>query len=137
MKLHNFRFPVFQVPDIGHNILIEFRFVTYQNHSSLEIPHSFLQNFLGNRIQVVCRFVKNKQVHWILHQLAESELGVFSAAENSHLTFNMFCGKTALSKCPSYLTVIYLRELIPEILKSCFAASIVLLFKICRFSVVI
>lgn len=89
--------PVFDVPDRGHPVLIEFGFVGDEQDAAFKGDEGAFELFFGVYVQMVGRFVQYQPVYVAQHQFAQAHFGGFAAAQNKNLAGDMLIGQPAAS----------------------------------------
>ena len=80
---------------------------------------------------MVCRLIQKKNIGISINQLAETDLGLLSAAQYPHLTLNMLRGKATFCKCRTNFILCVGREFLPQFLDTgSLVVSLDLLLKI-------
>ena len=83
---------------------------------------------------MVGRLVQKKYIGGAVDQLAQAHFRLFSSAENSDLTFDVFCSETAFCQSGPYLVLGIRREFFPYLFDSCGGDSLFcFLFKVAYF----
>ena len=129
--------PLAAVPYLGNNILVEFWFMTDKQDTSTIFKKALFQCLFCVHIQMIGRLVKKQNIGFFIDKLAQTDLCLFSAAEYTNLTFNVFGGKSAFGQCRTHFILGIGWEFCPDFINACgLIVTLYFLFKVSDLQVV-